>query len=211
MVTLRRRFSKPSANRSGAVWWKIEPLNTRPRSRRRRSRSVALPSAGLQVGRVRRDPEIEADVGLVGMDVDARSLMLADERPPVAQVMSAQQLGHGLPQLRSDLQQQRAEEAGFGICPDIAGRVRPAPNRRSQAEALQLGERFRCQQMVDAGDPFALAFEGFYDIAPIIRGLRQTAGGASSCITSGGSAMIRPYWPPRGIVGISPPACRAPG
>jgi hypothetical protein len=28
MVTLRRRFSKPSANRVAAVWWKIEPLNS---------------------------------------------------------------------------------------------------------------------------------------------------------------------------------------
>ena len=102
------------------------------------------------------------------MDVGAWSLMLADERPPVIQVMFAQQLGHGLPQLRCDLQQQCAEEAGFGICPEIAGRVRAAPDRRSQAEALQLGERFRRQQVVDADDPFTLAFEGLYDIAPII-------------------------------------------
>ena len=104
------------------------------------------------------------------MDVGAWPLMLADERPPVTQVMFAQQLGHGLPQLRCDLQQQRAEEAGFGICPDVAGRVRPAPDSRSQAEALQLGERLRCQQVVDAGDPFAfaMAFEGLHHIAPII-------------------------------------------
>ena len=102
------------------------------------------------------------------MDVDARSLMLADERPPVIQMMLAQQLGYGLPQLRCDLQQQRAEKTRFGICPDIARRVRPAPDSRSQAEALQLGERLRCQQVVDAGDPFAFAFEGLHDIAPIV-------------------------------------------
>ena len=125
-------------------------------------------AAGLQVGLVRRDPEIEADVRLVGMDVDARSLMLADERPPVVQVMSTQQLGQGLAQLCCDLQQQRTEEAGLGICPEIARWIGAAPNGRSQAEALQLGERFRCQQMIDKGDPFALAFEGIYDIAPII-------------------------------------------
>jgi hypothetical protein len=28
MVMLRRRFSKPSANRVAAVWWKMDPLNT---------------------------------------------------------------------------------------------------------------------------------------------------------------------------------------
>ena len=61
--------------------------------------------------------------------------------------------------------------------------------------------------MVDAGDPFALAFEGLHDIAPILspaeadgrRRLRRAS-------SSGGSAIIRPYWPPRGIVGISLPA-----
>ena len=110
------------------------------------------------------------------MDVDAWSLMLADERPPVIQVMLAQQLGQGLPQLHRDLQQQRAEKAGLKYLPYIAGRVRPAPDSRSQAEALQLGECFRCQQVVDTGDPFALAREGLDDVAPIVPPV-ETEGG----------------------------------
>jgi hypothetical protein len=69
------------------------------------------------------------------MDVGARSLVLGDERPAEAQVMFAQQLGYGLPQLRCDLQQQGTEEAGSGIRPDVAGRMRPLPHRRSLAKA----------------------------------------------------------------------------
>src|SRR5262249_37938470 len=102
------------------------------------------------------------------MDVGAWSLMLADKRPPVIQVLVAQHLRYSLSQLSCDLEQQGAEKARFWICPEIARWVRPAPNSRSQAEALQLGECILCQQVVDADDPFAVAFEGLYDVAPII-------------------------------------------
>src|SRR5690349_8323117 len=115
-------------------------------------------AAWRQVGLVGRGPEIEADVGLVGMDVGAWPLVLADERPPVSEMMLPQQLRQRGLEFGGELEQERADKSRFRICTEITLAISAPPDSRFEAEALQLCQCRRRQQVVDAG--YAPSTEG---------------------------------------------------
>ena len=92
----------------------------------------------LQVGFRGRDPEVDADGGIVGVHVDGRLRLQALKGPGLAQGMCAEYLGEGLAQLVRDLQEQRTGQPVFEIGGDEPidmGEV--VPDRALQQEPLQ--------------------------------------------------------------------------
>jgi hypothetical protein len=97
---------------------------------------AAMP--GVEVGFRWRDPEIDADDSIVGMNVDGRLRPQAFEGPGLAQAMLAENFGKGAAQIVGDLQEQRAGQPIFEIRRDETIDIEEVvPDRALQQKAPQ--------------------------------------------------------------------------
>src|SRR5262249_58081418 len=93
---------------------------------------------GVEVGYRGRDPEVDADGGVIGVNVDGGLRLEAFESPGLAEAMFAENVRKRVAQLVRDLQQQRTGESVFEIGRDEAvdmGEV--VPDRALQQEPSQ--------------------------------------------------------------------------
>src|SRR5436853_5701906 len=110
----------------------------------RRAADDQASTVRAEVGLRRRDPEIDADSGVVGVDVDRRLRPQPLEGPGLGQRMRAENAGKRAPQLVRDLQQQRTREPILEIGGDEAldmGEI--VPDRALQQEPPQRIQRRR--------------------------------------------------------------------
>jgi hypothetical protein len=106
-----------------------------PMSGRLRAADDQAAASGVQIGVRRRDPEIDTDGRIVGVDIDRRLRLQAFEGPGLGEGIRAENIGKRTPQLIGDLQDQRAGESVFEIGRDEAGDMgEVVPDRALQQE-----------------------------------------------------------------------------
>ena len=109
---------------------------------RRRPANDQATTPGVEVGFRRRDPEVDADGGIVGVDIDGRLRPQPFEGPGLGQRVATENFGKRAPEFVRDLQKQRTGEPIFQIGRNETvdmGEV--VPDRALQQEPPQRGER----------------------------------------------------------------------